>query len=229
MKLLIEDDPARAAAAAARTISRHLASVVSSRGSATVAFSGGSTPSLMFDALVTMDVPWPAVEVFQVDERVAAADDLERNWLTLSQRLLRRVDLPEQQQHPMPVLAPDLTAAAGSYTEEIAMHAPDGLDVVHLGLGDDGHTASWPPGDPVVDAVADVAVVGPYRGRLRMTLTPRAVNRAGLRVWLACGEGKRSALAGLLARRTELPASAARQEADDVVATDEAAAAGIVH
>ena len=124
----------------------------------------------------------------------------------------------------MPVEAPDLDAAAAAYADEIrAVAGPSGrLDVVQLGLGDDGHTASWPPGDPVIDATAEVAVVGPFNGRLRMTLTPPAVNRAGWIVWLIAGAAKAPVVAGLLAGDPALPASRVRRS--DVTLLADAAA-----
>ncbi len=121
--------------------------------------------------------------------------------------------IPPGNLHPLPVEEPDIEAAAAAYAEEIrSVSGPGGaLDVVHLGLGDDGHAASWPPGDPVVDAPGDVAVVGPFNGRLRMTLTPAAVNRAGWIVWLITGAAKAPVVARLLAGDPALPASRVRR------------------
>jgi 6-phosphogluconolactonase/glucosamine-6-phosphate isomerase/deaminase len=168
------------------------------------------------------------VHVFQVDERVAPPGP-ERNLTGLEEALLAKVPIPAGNVHPMPVEDADLAAAAGAYAEEIrAVVGNEGrLDVVHLGLGDDGHTASWPPGDPVVDATDDVAVVGPFNGLVRMTLTPPAVNRADRIVWLISGAEKAGVLRGLLAGDPVLPASRVRRGAGVTLLADGAAGFGV--
>jgi 6-phosphogluconolactonase len=214
------------AARAADLVAGRLREAVAAGGRATLAVSGGSTPAGFLAALADRPLPWDAVHVFQVDERVAPPGHADRNMTGLRAALLDRVPMPPGNVHAMPVEEPDIEAAAAAYGEEIrSVTGPDGaLDVVHLGLGDDGHTASWPPGDPVVDATADVAVVGPFNGRLRMTLTPAAVNRAGWIVWLVAGAGKAPVLARLLAGDPALPASRVRRT-DATVLADAAAGA----
>jgi 6-phosphogluconolactonase/glucosamine-6-phosphate isomerase/deaminase len=126
----------------------------------------------------------------------------------------------------MPVTAADLAAAAASYARVVDEIGP--IDIVHLGLGDDGHTASWPPGDPVVDVAASVAVTGEYRGRRRMTLTPVAVNAARWRAVLVTGSSKAGAVARWLGGDVTVPAH--RIATSSTVAfVDEAAAAGDGH
>lgn len=218
------------AALATRTadlVAARLAEAVDARGRATLAVSGGSTPIAFFAELAGRKLPWENVHVFQVDERVAPPGP-ERNFTGLQEALLARVPIPPENVHPMPVDEPDLSVAAGTYGEEIrAVTGPEGrIDVVHLGLGDDGHTASWPPGDPVVDATEDVAVVGPFNGLLRMTLTPRAVNRAGWIVWMISGAAKAAALRGLMAGDPALPASRVRRH-DVTLLADGAAGFGV--
>jgi 6-phosphogluconolactonase len=224
MKVVVETGATQAATRAAALMAVAVVDAVVSRGRASVAFSGGSTPDAMFGALAKLEIPWSAVDVFQVDERIVPADDTARNWRSLLHRLLDPMDVPEERRHPMPVDHEPLSAAADDYAAELMTAAPDGLDVVHLGLGTDGHTASWPPGDPVVRADKDVAVVGPYRGVHRMTLTPRAVNRAGVRLWLVTGDDKAAPVRGLLARDPDLPAAAVTGGPSDVLVADEAAA-----
>jgi len=193
-------------------VAARLTEAIDARGRATLAVSGGSTPTAFFAELAVRKLAWESVHVFQVDERVAPPGP-ERNMTGLREALLERVPIPPGNVHPMPVDEPDLAAAASGYGEEMRAVIGTGgrLDVVHLGLGDDGHTASWPPGDPVVDAADDVAVVGPFNGRLRMTLTPPAVNRADWIVWLISGVTKAAALRGLLAGDAALPASRVRR------------------
>lgn len=181
MDIVVAPDPQAAADEAASWIARQLRNAVSRRGAATVAFSGGSTPALMLAALTELPVPWEATTVFQVDERVAPDGDRDRNATLLDVLRPHRPTI-----HLMPVTAGDLSTAARRY----AALLPDRLDMVHLGLGDDGHTASWPPGDPVIDDPGVVAVSGEYMGRVRMTLTVHAVNAARHRLVLATGSAK---------------------------------------
>jgi 6-phosphogluconolactonase len=221
-------DSATLATRAADHVAAHAEQAVRERGLFTVAFSGGSTPARMFDALSERKLPWEAVHVFQVDERVAPDGHPDRNYTDLAAHLLDRVPIPPENVHPMPVTAGDLEEAARAYAADLAEVTGDGvLDLVHLGLGDDGHTASWPPGDPVVDAVGpndpDVAVVGPFNGRLRMTLTPKAVSRAGAVLWLVDGAAKAPVLARLLAGDAAIPASRVRRDRAVVLAGSGAA------
>jgi 6-phosphogluconolactonase len=220
----IAPDSDTLAARAADHVAAQAEEAVRERGRFTVAFSGGSTPARMFDALAERKLPWDAVHVFQVDERVAPDGHPDRNYTDLAARLLDRVPVPPENIHPMPVTAEDLEEAARAYAADLAEVTGDGvLDLVHLGLGDDGHTASWPPGDPVVDAVGpddpDVAVVGPFNGRLRMTLTPKAVNRARAILWLVDGAAKAPVLARLLAGDPAIPASRVRRDRAVVLAS----------
>ena len=211
----------------AELVAARLAEAIDARGRATLAVSGGSTPLAFFADLALRTLPWEDVHVFQVDER-AAPPGPERNLTGLREALLERAPIPAANVHSMPVDEPDLAAAAAAYGEEIRAVIGTGgrLDVVHLGLGDDGHTASWPPGDPVVEAIDDVACVGPFNGRLRMTLTPPAVNRSGWIVWQISGATKAAALRGLLAGDPALPASRVRRH-DVTLLADGAAGFGI--
>jgi 6-phosphogluconolactonase/glucosamine-6-phosphate isomerase/deaminase len=130
---------------------------------------------------------------------VAPDGDPTRNLTDLERDLLTQVPLPRANLHAMPVGADDLHAAAATYGAEIEAVCGGIFDVVHLGLGDDGHTASWPPGDKVIEvADRDVAVVGPYRDRVRMTVTLPVVNRARTVLWLVSGAAKVPALTQLL-------------------------------
>ncbi|MGH8993990.1 MAG: 6-phosphogluconolactonase [Acidimicrobiia bacterium] len=194
------------------------------RGRFLVAFSGGSTPLPLLDELTHRPLPWRSIHVFQVDERVAPFGHPDRNLTALTGHLLDRVPIPDANVHPMPVEASDLDAAAADYAAELAEVTGDGvLDLVHLGLGDDGHTASWPPGDPVLDVTdADGAVVGLFNGYRRMTLTPPAVNRAGRILWLVDGPAKAPVLARLLDGDPTIPASRVRRDGAIVLATSSA-------
>jgi 6-phosphogluconolactonase/glucosamine-6-phosphate isomerase/deaminase len=167
------------------------------------------------------------VQLFQVDERVAPAGDPDRNWTQLAASLLERVALAPEQLHPMPVEEPELAAAARRYATTLRSVAgsPAVLDLVHLGLGPDGHTASLVPGDPALAvADADVALAGPYQGRRRMTLTYAALDRARRVLWLVTGADKREMLARLLRGDRSIPAG--RVRADAAIAIADRAAAG---
>ena len=224
-------DADEAAAQAARMIAATLRDAISERGRATVAFSGGTTPWAMLRVLSTAKVAWELVDVFQVDERVAPAGDADRNSTHIESTLVRLAPVPKRRWHPIPVEEPDPAGAARRY--ERALRQSDGaaagvLDVVHLGLGDDGHTASLVPGDPVL-GVTDrlVAPTGIYAGHRRVTLTYPAINAARSIVWLTAGAGKGEMLRRLVAGDPTIPAGRVLQDRA-VVVCDEAAAAPLL-
>ena len=215
------------AKAAAAAIAADARAAVAARGRYVFAVSGGTTPWAMLRALAGEDVPWPTVHVLQVDERVAPAGDPVRNLTHLHETLLQHAPLPREQIHAMPVEAADLDAAAARYAQLLRelTGSPAVLDLVHLGLGPDGHTASLVPGDPVLD-VADVDVAmtaGPYQGRRRMTLTYPALDRARRVLWLVTGAEKIGMLARLMAGDRFIPAGRVRN-GDALVLADRAAA-----
>ncbi len=166
-----------------------------------VAFSGGRTPFRILERLADADdVSWELIDVYQVDERIAPAGDPDRNLTQLTDALLSRVPVVF---HAMPVEANDLSEAAQQYANSL----PRAIDLIHLGLGGDGHTASLAPGDPVLDVTdTDVALTNSYQGRQRMTLTFPALNRAESIVWIVTGNTKQDALHQLLAGDKQIPA-----------------------
>ena len=177
MDIHVAENAADASVVAAEWLARQLRNAVRRRGTASMAVSGGSTAPPMFAALAEIDVPWKAVSVWQVDERVAPDGDSGRNAGQLD-----ALPIPPKQVKMMPVTAKDLGAAAKRY----AAGLPERFDVVHLGMGDDGHTASWAPGDPVIDDPRPVALCGLFNGFLRMTLTPSVVTPgASSSTWMA--------------------------------------------
>jgi 6-phosphogluconolactonase len=180
----------------------------------------------MLRALAAKDIPWEGVHVLQVDERVAPAGDADRNLTHLRDSLLANAPLRAEQIHAMPVESADLEAAAARYARTLRELAgsPPVLDLVHLGLGPDGHTASLVPGDPVLDVTAaDVALTGPYQGRRRMTLTYPILNRARRILWLVTGDEKAGMLVRLRDGDPAIPAGRVRRDRVLVLA-DRAAA-----
>jgi 6-phosphogluconolactonase len=194
---------------------------VDARGELELALSGGKTPWAMIGMLGEMEeMPWEDTHIYQVDERVAPPGDETRNLTHLVQML----SLDHQATlRPMPVTSRDLELSAAEYE----VHVPERLDLVHLGLGPDGHTASLVPGDSVLE-VDDrrVAMTGaPYQGHRRMTLTYPALAAARQILWLVLGEDVRDAVAKLLAGDTSIPAGRVQND-NMILVADEAAAGG---
>ena len=226
MKLEVLANPEAVARAAADLIAVEARAAVAARGRFSLAVSGGQTPWQMLRLLAREDVPWEGVHVLQVDERVAPAGHPDRNLTHLRESLLGQAPLSPARVFAMPVESPDLEAAAAQYARvlrEIA-GSPPVLDVVHLGLGPDGHTASLVPGDAVLDITdADVALTGVYQGRRRMTLTYPVLNRARRILWLVTGSEKAGMLARLRAGDGSIPAGRVRYD-QALVLADQAAA-----
>jgi 6-phosphogluconolactonase len=220
LELEVVADDRAAARRGAELIAAAGSSAVAERGIFELAVSGGRTPWAMLAILGDLDeMPWAETELFQVDERVAAPGSEDRN-LT---HLVLGLSLEHQSAlRPMPVTARDLDAAAAEYESSL----PGALDLVHLGLGPDGHTASLVPGDGVLD-VTDRRVAlteGEYQDHRRMTLTYPAIAAARRVLWLVTGAEKREPLAKLLAGDESIPAGRVAND-DMIVVADEAAAA----
>ncbi len=225
MQLVVAPTPEQAAALAARHVAGALRRAVTTRAIATVALSGGSSPIPFLTELARQPLPWESVHVYQVDERVAPRGDPARNLTALEAALCGEGPLPPAHLHALPVDSPDLQAAAGAYGRELEERA--GLDVVHLGLGTDGHIASLFPGDPALETAArSVAVVGPHAGYRRLTLTLPVINAARDVVWFVTGAAKRAVLAALVAGDARLPASRVATDRAHVFADKAAAPAG---
>jgi len=219
-------------------VARHAASFIAAAARIAVAahdrfvmaVSGGHTPWAMLRGLASEDVPWPRVHVLQVDERIAPAGDADRNLTHIRESLLASAPLPPEQLYPMPVEDADLVAAAARYAAQVRELAgdPPVIDLVHLGLGPDGHTASLVPGDAVL-GVSDVDVAltsGTYQNRRRMTLTYPLLDRARQILWVVTGAEKVEALRKLRAADASIPGGRVRQ-ANAIVLADRAAAAGL--
>ena len=217
MRIEILEDPAAVATRAATEVAARARDAVADHGRFSFAVSGGRTPWAMLAELRHQDVPWEQVVLFQVDERVAPEGDPDRNLTHLT------ASLPPDgaaEVHALPVNDTDLDAAASRYAAAL----PQGFDLVHLGLGPDGHTASLVPDDPVLYVVdRDVALTGPYQGHRRMTLTYPVLDRAAMVLWLVTGADKAEALGRLRSADPSIPAGRV-VAADQLVLCDRAAA-----
>jgi len=227
MKMKVYADADTVAHEAAKFIAKEAREGVAARGRFVMAVSGGKTPWIMLRNLAQEDVPWRGVHVVQVDERVAPEGDPDRNLTHLRESLLEHAPLCPEQIHAMPVEAEDLEAACALYAQIVQTIAgsPAVLDLVHLGLGPDGHTASLVPGDPVLNVKdVDVALTGIYQKRRRMTLTYPIIDRSRRVLWLATGAEKAGMLARLQAGDVSIPAG--RVNSDRAVVLADRAAAG---
>jgi 6-phosphogluconolactonase len=198
---------------------------VAARGRFIVAVSGGKTPWAMLRALANEDVPWSGVHVVQVDERIAPAGHADRNLTHLGESL-GPAPLTEDHLHAMPVEQANIEAGARGYARTLEQIAgtPPVIDLAHLGLGADGHTASLVPGDPVLNVTdQDVSLTDVYMGRRRMTLTYPVLNRARRILWVVTGVDKAQMLLRLRAADHSIPAGRVRQERALILA-DRAAA-----
>ena len=166
----------------------------------------------MFELLGEQGIDWERTEIFQVDERIAPDGDPDRN---LTGALEHLPPAAASSLRAMPVTDGDISAAAARYAAEL----PEAFDLVHLGLGTDGHTASLVPGDPVLEVVdRDVAVSGDYGGRRRMTFTFPVLDRARFVLWLVTGDDKAEAVERLVSRDASIPAARVRAERQLLVA-----------
>jgi len=217
IELEVAGDEKAASRRAAELIAAAGGEAETERNHFTVAMSGGRSPWAMLAILGELEeMPWDKAELFQVDERVASPGSPDRN---LTHMVLGLSMDHQPALRPMPVTQRDLEAAAREYESSL----PERFDLVHLGLGPDGHTASLVPGDPVLE-VSDrrVALTGDYQGHPRMTLTYPALNDARQIVWLVTGPDKVAPLQKLLAGDESIPAGRVRNE-NMIVVADEAA------
>jgi 6-phosphogluconolactonase len=215
MEFQVFDDDESTARAAAKCIAVEAIAAIATRGKFVLAVSGGHTPWIMLRALGTEALPWEHMHVVQVDERVAPIGHADRNLTHLKESLLQHSPIRPEQIHAMAVESLDLEAAAVQYASTLCSIAgsPPALDLVHLGLGPDGHTASLVPGDPVLNVTdRDVSLTGVYQGRRRMTLTYPIINRARRILWLVTGSEKVGMLARLRKGDVSIPAGRVRQD-----------------
>jgi 6-phosphogluconolactonase len=226
MRMEVLSDAEAVAKKAAVVIAEEARAAVAARGRFVMAVSGGKTPWQMLRALAKEDVPWKGIHVFQVDERVAPTGHPDRNLTHLCESLLKQAPMDTIQIYAMPVEDNDLEAAAKKYVQTLQKltGSPPVLDLIHLGMGADGHTASLVPGDPVLKvADRDVAITGVYQGRQRMTLTYPMINRSRNILWVVTGAEKVAMLKRLRDADATIPVGRIRQD-HALVLADRAAA-----
>lgn len=226
MKMEVLNDADAVAKRAAEIIASDAREAVNARGCFVMAVSGGKTPWAMLRNLAKEDMPWDRVHIFQIDERIAPAGDPDRNLTHLHESLINNAPVRKDQIYAMPVNEQDLDAAAAQYAETLRNIAgsPAILDLAHLGMGPDGHTASLVPGDPVLSVNdRDVALTGVYQGRNRMTLTYPIINRARHILWLMTGSEKVDMLRRLREADPSIPAGRVNQQ-NALILADRAAA-----
>ena len=215
MEIEVLDNADMVARKAASIIALEARRAIALRGRFILAVSGGKTPWKMLQALTNEDVPWEGIHLLQVDERLAPYGHPDRNMTHLHNSLSDVIPLLAGRIHAMPVEENDPEAGAASYAQTIREIAgsPAIIDLIHLGLGTDGHTASLIPGDPVLDVTTrDVALTGIYQGRQRLTLTFPIINRARRILWVITGREKSEMIKRLLANDKSIPAGLVYQE-----------------
>jgi 6-phosphogluconolactonase len=226
MKIHIEPDADRLALECAAWIGGQVRRGLAERDTFTLALSGGRGPHRLFEALARERVPWQRVHLFQVDERAAPADSPERNFRAIRELLIERVPIPDANVHPMPVEQEGLEGAARDYASTLAqVLGPElVLDLVHLGLGEDGHTASLFPGDPASESGAPVIVSREHQGFRRLSLNYPLLSGARQRLWFVTGAAKSEVLLRAMDGDVGIPAGRIRRE-DTLFFADQAAAA----
>lgn len=216
------------AAGAAAYLENEIREALHHQKSYSLAISGGRTPWEMLKILSKADLPWQRVNIFQVDERVAPDGHADRNLTQLFQAIAGTPMVMQLRIFPMPVLAEDLEEGSREYTQVLdEVTEGKGLDLIHLGLGSDGHTASLVPGDGVLE-IQDRLVActqNTYQGRIRMTLTYPLLNSAKQLLWIVTGSEKQEMVQRLLQQDPSIPAGSIRQE-NALLMVDQAAMEG---
>lgn len=209
---------------AAQCIAQIIEQAVAHHGRATVALAGGTTPRLVYRRLAQDHrLPWQKIEIFFGDERAVPPGDPQSNYRMARESLLDAVSVPPDHVHRIPAERPDREAVAREYAAQL----PDQLDLIILGIGQDGHTASLFPGAPALSEHIRkvVAVEGLKAPHQRLTVTPSVITAAVNKIVLASGSDKAKAVAWALVGSGSLDECPARLARDGIWILDHAAAA----
>ena len=240
-EIALSRDAAALAEEAARRFVAAAGAAIGARGRFTVALSGGSTPKALFRLLAAApykeQIDWSKLHLFWGDERTVPPGDEQSNYRMTRENLLSQVPIPEGQIHRIVAENPDHEAAADAYATTLRQifALADGefprFDLIHLGLGTEGHTASLFPGSPAL-AERERLVAAPWVEKLdsfRITLTPPTLNAAREVQFLAAGAEKADIVRSILRgpkNPNELPAQVVAPEDGRLIwLLDEAAAA----
>ncbi len=182
-------------------VTTRMMKAIAERGQATIALSGGSTPKPLYAALASQPLPWEKVHVFWGDERYVPPTHGDSNQNMARQAWLDQIDIPESNIHPMPTQRNDPEADAAAYSTTLMNFFKltpgqfPGLDLILLGLGDDGHTASLFPQTDALQVQDRLITVGDKDGEPRLTFTIPLINHGRSVVFLVAGSNKQAALA----------------------------------
>ena len=225
MKLEVFPTPEAVAQKATKIIAELAQERIRSTGTFLFAMSGGTTPWKVLRQLADTTLTWEAIELFQVDERIAPAGDPQRNLTKINENLLNPIAPLQAQVHAIPVELSPPESAAEKYAQSLRERCgnPPILDLIHLGLGEDGHTASLLPGDPARKSLAPVTVTMQYQSLRRITMTYPTLNAARQRLWIITGARKRSMLERLYHDDSRIPAGLVERRNSIILADKEAA------
>ena len=190
-------------------VQEKIAEAIAQRGICTIALSGGSTPKALYEAIASQNLPWDKIHVFWGDERYVPPDHPDSNQKMARQAWLDQVNMPSSNIHPMPTAAGNPAADALQHQTEIQQFfSVSGgeipiFDIVLLGMGDDGHTASLFPHTEALQESDRLVTVGNKDGQPRLTFTVPLINNARYVVFIVAGINKQAALAEVFAQEAD--------------------------
>lgn len=208
---------------------------IESRGQFTIALSGGSTPKPLYEALATQSLPWSKIHVFWGDERYVHANHKDSNQLMARQAWLDKIDFPGDHVHPIDTDGADPSQDAAKHEAQLRkfFQTPQGIptfDLILLGMGDDGHTASLFPHTEALTVSDRLITVGNKDGQPRLTFTVPLINQARCVLFVVAGANKRSALEQVFAPQgdeMEYPSRLIKPQGELLWLLDQAAAADL--
>ncbi|MEB3224766.1 MAG: 6-phosphogluconolactonase [Synechococcus sp.] len=196
--LEILDDKSELIKRALRIVTGKIEEAIARRGICTIALAGGSTPKPLYEKLAQQNLPWEQIQIFWGDERYVPADHPDSNEKMAREAWLNHVPIPAANIHPMPTAASDPQQDADTYEATLKNFFGQDVwpvfDIVLLGMGDDGHTASLFPHTAALTVGDRLVAVGKKQGEPRLTLTVPLINAAHNIIFLVAGQNKQEAL-----------------------------------